>query len=80
VLSPANPGALISRKYIKLGYANEKVNQKSYAEAEAFYDEILVDFWNKETIQKLICFLITKTLRKEKKLMVFWLKLILLWL
>jgi hypothetical protein len=42
VLSPANPG--ISRKYIKLGYANEKVNQKSYAEAEAFYDEILVDF------------------------------------
>jgi hypothetical protein len=59
------------RKYIKLGYANEKVNQKSYAEAEAFYDEILVDFpGDKETIQKLIC-LITKTLRKEKKLMVF---------
>jgi hypothetical protein len=65
VLSPANPG-IISRKYIKLGYANEKVNQKSYAEAEAFYDEILVDFpGDKETmLTKLICFLITKTLKR----------------
>ena len=69
VLSPANPGALISRKYIKLGYANEKVNQKSYGEAEAFYDEILVDFpGDKETIlNKANLFLITKNIEKGKE-------------
>lgn len=61
-ISPANPGALVSRKYIKLGYANEKVNEKSYAEAEAFYNEILVDFPNdKETLlNKANLYLITK--------------------
>jgi hypothetical protein len=34
-LSPANPGALVSRKYIKLGYAG-KVNKKNYNQAETF--------------------------------------------
>jgi tetratricopeptide (TPR) repeat protein len=69
VLSPANPGALISRKYIKLGYANEKVNQKLYAEAEAFYEEILVDFpGDKETLlNKANLFLITKNIEKGKE-------------
>jgi hypothetical protein len=35
-LSPANPGALVSRKYIKLGYAEWKVNKKNYNQAETF--------------------------------------------
>jgi hypothetical protein len=49
VLSPTQR-LIISRKYIKLGYANEK-GRNHMLEAEAFYDEILVDFRNKETKQ-----------------------------
>lgn len=68
-LSPANPGALVSRKYIKLGYANIKVNEKLYTEAEAFYNEILVDFPNdKETLlNKANLYLITKDIAKGKE-------------
>jgi len=68
-LSPANPGALVSRKYIKLGYANQKVNEKLYPEAETFYDEILVDFPNdKETLlNKANLYLITKNSVKAKE-------------
>lgn len=68
-LSPANPGALVSRKYIKLGYANQKVNEKLYTEAETFYDEILVDFPNdKETLlNKANLYLITKNSEKAKE-------------
>lgn len=68
-LSPANPGALVSRKYIKLGYANQKVNEKLYTEAENFYDEILVDFPNdKETLlNKANLFLIIKNSVKAKE-------------
>jgi len=68
-LSPANPGALVSRKYIKLGYANQKVNEKFYTEAETFYDEILVDFPNdKETLlNKANLYLITKDSVKAKE-------------
>lgn len=68
-LSPANPGALVSRKYIKLGYANQKVNEKMYTEAETFYDEILVDFPNdKETLlNKANLYLITKDSTKAKE-------------
>jgi tetratricopeptide (TPR) repeat protein len=67
-LSPANSGALISRKYIKLGYANDKVKEKKYAEAEAFYNEILADFPNdKETLlNKANLYLITKDIAKGK--------------
>ena len=67
-LSPENPGALVSRKYIKLGYANQKVNEKLYTEAETFYDEILVDFPNdKETLlNKANLYLITKDHSKAK--------------
>jgi len=68
-LSLANPGALVSRKYIKLGYANQKVNEKLYTEAETFYDEILVDFPNdKETLlNKANLYLITKNSVKAKE-------------
>lgn len=68
-LSPANPGALVSRKYIKLGYANQKVNEKLYTEANTFFDEILVDFPNdKETLlNKANLYLITKNSVKAKE-------------
>jgi tetratricopeptide (TPR) repeat protein len=68
-LSPANPGALISRKYIKLGYANQKVNEKNYIQAEIFYNEILIDFPNdKETLlNKANLYLTTKNIFKGKE-------------
>lgn len=67
-LSPGNSGALVSRKYIKLGYASQKVNEKKYAEADAFYDEVLVDFPNdKEALMnKANLYLITKDIAKGK--------------
>ncbi len=63
-----NPNALISRKYIKLGYANQKINEKFYIEAESLLDEILVDFPNdNETLlNKANLYLITKNNFKAK--------------
>lgn len=68
-LSLGNNGALVSRKYIKLGYANEKVNAKQYDEAEKLYDEILIDFPNdKETLlNKANLYLISKQIDKGKE-------------
>ncbi len=67
-LSPGNSGALVSRKYIKLGYANDKVKEKKYTEAETFYNEILADFPNdKETLlNKANLYLISKAIAKGK--------------
>jgi tetratricopeptide (TPR) repeat protein len=63
---PANGGALVSRKYIKLGYANEMVAAKNYTEAETLYNEILTDFpSDKETLlNKANLYLITKNSKK----------------
>ncbi len=68
-LSPGNGGALISRKYIKLGYANEMVSEKKYTEAETLYNEILIDFPNdKETVlNKANLYLITKNSKKGRE-------------
>lgn len=68
-LSPGNGGALVSRKYIKLGYANEMVSAKKYIEAETFYNEILADFPNdKETLlNKANLYLITKNSVKGRE-------------
>ncbi|MBC5836941.1 tetratricopeptide repeat protein [Flavobacterium muglaense] len=67
-LSPGSAGPLVSRKYIRLGYAGQKVNEKNYKEAEAFYDEVLVDFPNdKEALMnKANLYLITKEINKGK--------------
>lgn len=67
-LSVGNTGALVSRKYIKLGYAYQYVNEKKYKEAEVFYDEILADFpLDKETLMnKANMYLITKEIKKGK--------------
>ncbi|MGL5112129.1 MAG: tetratricopeptide repeat protein [Flavobacterium sp.] len=67
-ISIANPGAMVSRKYIKLGYASAMVSDKNYAKADQFYDEILVDFpGDKETLlNKANLYLITKNIVKGK--------------
>jgi len=67
-LSPNNPGAIVSRKYIKLGYANTMIPDKKYDEADQFYDEILLDFPNdKETLlNKANLYLISKQIEKGK--------------
>ncbi|MCG9791620.1 tetratricopeptide repeat protein [Flavobacterium algicola] len=68
-LSPGNSGALISRKYIKLGYAYQNVNEKKFDNAATFYDEILIDFpLDKETLMnKANMYLITKEIEKGKE-------------
>ena len=65
-LSEGNQGALTSRKYIKLGYANQMLAAKKYDEIEKMYNEILVDFPNdKETLlNKANLFLISKQIKK----------------
>jgi tetratricopeptide (TPR) repeat protein len=61
-LSPKNGGAMVSRKYIKLGFASENVALKNYDQADKYYDEILADFVNdKETLlNKANLYLMTK--------------------
>ncbi|WP_130735766.1 tetratricopeptide repeat protein [Flavobacterium sp. J27] len=68
-ISPKNEGAMVSKKYILLGYASEKIKEKKYDEAENLYDEILIYFPNdKETLQnKANLFLITKQIKKGKE-------------
>jgi hypothetical protein len=68
--SPGNAGALVSRKYIKLGYANEMVSEKKYTEAETFYNEILIDFPDdKETLlNKANLYLITKNSTRGREM------------
>jgi len=50
-LQNKNPNALISRKYIRLGCANELSQNKKYTEALALLDENLVDFPNDKDTQ-----------------------------
>lgn len=68
--SPGNAGALVSRKYIKLGYANEIISLKKYTDAETFYNEILFDFPDdKETLlNKANLYLITKNSKRGREM------------
>ena len=61
-VSVKNPNALISKKYIRLGYANEFVQQQNYTKAISLLNENLVDFPNdKETLlNKVNIYLMTK--------------------
>ncbi|MGO4773563.1 tetratricopeptide repeat protein [Flavobacterium sp. W22_SRS_FK3] len=61
-VSVKNPNALISKKYIRLGYANQFVQQQGYTKALALLDENLEDFpKDKETLMnKANIYLITK--------------------
>ena len=61
-VSVKNPNAMVSKKYIRLGYANEFVQKQSYKEAIDLLNENLVDFPNdKETLlNKVNIYLMTK--------------------
>ena len=61
-VSVKNPNALISRKYIRLGYANEFVQKQDYNTALSLLNENLIDFpEDKETLlNKVTIYLMTK--------------------
>ena len=44
VLQPENESAKVSRKYIKLGYANAFVTNQDYAQGKMYLNEIFTDF------------------------------------
>ncbi|MGB3152012.1 MAG: tetratricopeptide repeat protein [Maribacter sp.] len=61
-LKPENPSAKVSRKYMRLGYANQFVNNQAYATGESLLKEIFTDFPNdKDALLNLAnLYLITK--------------------
>jgi len=69
VILPKNQNALISRKYIRLGLANNKLNGQKYVEAEKVLKENFTDFKNdKETLLNLAnIYLISNQIDKAKK-------------
>ena len=69
VILPKNQNALISRKYIRLGLANNKLNEQKYVEAEKVLKENFTDFKNdKETLLNLAnLYLISNQIDKAKK-------------
>lgn len=69
VLDNANESAKVSRKYIKLGYANEYVKNQEYSLGEILLKEIFLDFKeDKETLLNLAnLYLITKKVDKAKE-------------
>ncbi|WP_422091491.1 tetratricopeptide repeat protein [Tenacibaculum ovolyticum] len=66
---PKNKNALISKKYMRLGLANNKVNTQNYLEAEKILKENFKDFKNdKETLLNLAnLYLISNQIDKAKK-------------
>ena len=67
-VSPGNPNALVSKKYMRLGLANSYVPDKKYNEAEVLLKENFVDFKDdKETLLNLAnLYLISKQFNKAK--------------
>jgi len=61
-VSVKNPNAMVSKKYIRLGYANEFVQKQNYSKALSLLNENLIDFPNdKETLlNKVNIYLMTK--------------------
>ena len=61
-LQPENSSAKVSRKFIRLGYANQYVNNQTYSSGEALLKEIFADFPNdKDALLNLAnLYLITK--------------------
>ncbi|WP_026933730.1 tetratricopeptide repeat protein [Christiangramia echinicola] len=61
-VSPANPNAMVSRKYIRLGYANQYLQERQYENALRSLDANLQDFpGDKESLlNKANVYLITK--------------------
>lgn len=68
-VSPGNPNALVSKKYMRLGLANSKVTDKEYNEAERILNENFTSFKNdKETLLNLAnLYLISNQPEKAKE-------------
>ncbi|CAM1365586.1 conserved exported protein of unknown function [Tenacibaculum soleae] len=69
VIIPKNLNALTSKKYMRLGLANNKVNNQNYIDAEEILKENFKDFKNdKETLLNLAnLYLISNQIAKAKK-------------
>lgn len=67
-LQPENESAKVSRKYMKLGYANQLVNNQQYSQGEEVLKEVFFDFpEDKEVLLNLAnLYLITKEVGKAK--------------
>ncbi|WP_276167532.1 tetratricopeptide repeat protein [Zobellia alginiliquefaciens] len=67
-IDPGNKGALTSKKYMRLGYANAYVNAQNYKKGEALLKEIFTDFpEDKDALLNLAnLYLITKNTEKAK--------------
>ena len=67
-VSPGNPNALVSKKYMRLGLANKNVSNQKYDEAETILKENFKDFKNdKETLLNLAnLYLISNQVEKAK--------------
>jgi len=68
-VSPGNKNALLSKKYIRFGLANDKIQSQDYNEGEAILKENLKDFTNDaETLQNLAnLYLISEQNQKAQK-------------
>lgn len=69
-VSVKNPNALVSKKYIRMGYAGQFVQQQNYKMAVSLLDENFEDFpSDKETLMnKVNIYLMTKETKKAKKI------------
>lgn len=69
-VSVKNPNAMVSKKYIRLGYANEFVQKQNYNKALSLLNENLIDFPNdKETLlNKVNIYLMTKETANATKI------------
>ena len=69
VVLPENKNALVSKKYMRLGLANDKINTRNYLEAENILKENFKNFKNdKETLLNLAnLYLISNQTEKAKK-------------
>ncbi|MEP3210586.1 MAG: tetratricopeptide repeat protein [Maribacter sp.] len=67
-IEPENPSAKVSRKFMRLGYANQYVIDQAYDRGEALLKEIFVDFpKDKDALLNLAnLYLITKQTEKAK--------------
>ncbi|MBE7660288.1 tetratricopeptide repeat protein [Tenacibaculum finnmarkense] len=70
IVLPNNQNALVSKKYMRLGLANSKVNTKNYTAAEKILKENFIDFKkDKETLLNLAnLYLISNQIDKAKEI------------
>lgn len=66
-LEPKNKGAKISRKYIKMGYANEFVKKEEYKTAENLLQQVFDDFPDDKNVLQILAniYLMTKEFGKK---------------